>query len=100
LGSALFTRKLILKEMNVNFVKVVWPIDEKSLGDWRHDAPKDLALKLAKAHMDHLIQEIVAGNCQGDLPTSDNNNQNEEWIVLMGAQVVITLNGSMRSKPL
>jgi septum formation protein len=99
LGSASFTRKLILKEMNVNFVKVVRPIDEKSLGDRCQDAPKDLVLKLAKAKMDHLVQEIQAGNCQDDLPTSNNNNNNEEWIVLTGDQVVVTCQGHILEKP-
>ena len=33
LGSASFTRKLILKEMGINYQIVVRPIDEKSLGD-------------------------------------------------------------------
>jgi septum formation protein len=102
LGSASFTRKLILKEMNVNFVKLVRPIDEKSLGDRSQDAPKDLVLTLAKAKMDHLVQEIQAGNCQDDLPTTsdnNNNNKNEEWIVLTGDQVVVTCQGHILEKP-
>jgi hypothetical protein len=67
--------------MNVNFVTLERPLDEKSLGDKCQDAPKDLVLKLAKAKMDHLVQDIVAFNYQEDLPTSDTNNHSEEWVV-------------------
>jgi predicted house-cleaning NTP pyrophosphatase (Maf/HAM1 superfamily) len=106
LGRAWLTHKLILKERNVNFVRLVQPIDEKSMGNRCQDAPKDLVLTLAKAKKDYLIQEIQAGNCQDNLPTSDNNNnnnnnnnnKNEEWIVLMGDQVVVTCQGHILEK--
>lgn len=96
LGSGSFTRKLILSEMNIPFHKLVREIDERSLGDRSKDAPTDLVLLLAKAKMDHLIDEIQAGNCSGDLPaglTSDN-----EWVVLTGDQVV-THDGNILEKP-
>jgi septum formation protein len=96
LGSGSFTRKLILSEMNIPFHKIVREIDERSLGDRSKDAPRDLVLLLAKAKMDHLIDEIQAGNCSGDLPaglTSDN-----EWVVLTGDQVV-THDGNILEKP-
>jgi septum formation protein len=93
LGSASFTRKLILKEMGVPFVKCVRPIDEKGLGDRSQDAPSDLVLTLAKAKMEHLVREIQAGNCKDDLP-----HDGDEWIVLTGDQVV-TCNGKILEKP-
>jgi septum formation protein len=93
LGSASFTRKLILKEMGVSFVKCVRPIDEKNLGDRSKDAPADLVLTLAKAKMDHLVKEIQAGNCKDELP-----HDGSEWIVLTGDQVV-TCNGKILEKP-
>jgi len=93
LGSASFTRKLILKEMNVNYHILVRPIDEKSLGDRSQDTPTDLVAVLAKAKMDHLCSEIQAGRCDDDLPIKRNN-----WIVLTGDQVV-TCNGAILEKP-
>ena len=93
LGSASFTRKLILKEMGVPFVKCVRPIDERSLGDRSQDAPSDLVLTLAKAKMEHLVKEIQAGNCKEELP-----HDGDEWIVLTGDQVV-TCNGKILEKP-
>jgi len=100
LGSASFTRKLILSEMNIPYHKVVRPIDEKSLGDRTKDAPRDLVLTLASAKMDHLVNEIRSGNCAEDMPTSTTKTtkNDDEWIVLTGDQVV-THNGNILEKP-
>lgn len=99
LGSASFTRKLILKEMGIPFHITVRPIDERGIGDRDKDVPKDLVLRLAKAKMDHLVQEINAGNCEDDLPSQpDDSNNNQEWVVLTGDQVV-TCNGKILEKP-
>jgi septum formation protein len=97
LGSASFTRKLILKEMNVNYHIVVRAIDEQGIGDRSKDAPADLVRTLAQAKMDHLVREIQAGNCQDDLPTTDTDTM-KSWIVLTGDQVV-TCNGEILEKP-
>lgn len=111
LGSASFTRKLILSEMNIPYHKVVRPIDEKSLGDRTKDAPNDLVLTLALAKMDHLVREIQSGKCVEDMPSknsdgdnngdssvTDNDEEEEEWIVLTGDQVV-THAGKILEKP-
>jgi septum formation protein len=101
LGSASFTRKLILKEMNVNYHIVVRAIDEQGIGDRSKDAPADLVRTLAQAKMDHLVREIQAGNCQDDLPTTDTDattSGSKSWIVLTGDQVV-TCNGEILEKP-
>lgn len=102
LGSASFTRKLILKEMNVNYHIVVRAIDEQGIGDRSKDAPADLVRTLAQAKMDHLVREIQAGNCRDDLPTNadtdDTNTRIKSWIVLTGDQVV-TCNGEILEKP-
>ena len=93
LGSASFTRKLILKEMGIDYKIVVRPIDEKGLGDRSKDAPSDLVLQLAKAKMDHLINEIEAGRCSEDIP-----GDLSSFVVLTGDQVV-TWNGKILEKP-
>jgi septum formation protein len=103
LGSASFTRKLILKEMNVNYHIVVRAIDERGIGDRSRDAPADLVRTLAQAKMDHLVREIQAGNCRDDLPTptttaTDATTGVRSWIVLTGDQVV-TCNGEILEKP-
>jgi septum formation protein len=100
LGSASFTRKLILKEMNVNYHIVVRAIDERGIGDRSKDAPADLVRTLAQAKMDHLVREIQAGNCRDDLPTptTDSDATTKSWIVLTGDQVV-TCNGEILEKP-
>ena len=90
LGSASFTRKLILKEMGVNYDIVVRPIDEKGIGDREKDEPSDLVLRLAKAKCAHLFNEIQNGNTDVDL--------SREWVVLTGDQVV-THNGKILEKP-
>uniref|UniRef100_A0A7R9ZPK8 Maf-like protein n=1 Tax=Craspedostauros australis TaxID=1486917 RepID=A0A7R9ZPK8_9STRA len=94
LGSASFTRKLILKEMGVPFQIIKRPIDEKALGDRCQDAPMDLVLTLAKAKMDHLISEIQAGNCEKELPDGVPSSA----VVLTGDQVV-TCDGKILEKP-
>lgn len=80
--------------MGVNYHKLVRPIDEKSLGDRSKDAPHDLVLTLAKAKMDHLVNEIQAGRCDDDMPQKGS----KEWVVLTGDQVV-TCDGQILEKP-
>ena len=100
LGSASFTRKLILKEMGVPIQIVVRPIDEKGLGDRSRDAPADLVLVLAKAKMEHLVNEIRAGDCQEELKDAfgEKDIDNHPMIVLTGDQVV-TCDGAILEKP-
>lgn len=92
LGSDSFTRKLILKEMGVDFVLAVRPIDERSLGNRSSDSPIDLVKLLANAKMDHLLSEITAGTCS-DIVAPD-----AECVVLTADQVV-TCNGEILEKP-
>lgn len=96
LGSASFTRKLVLSEMNVPFVKLVRPIDERSLGDRSRDAPSDLVLLLASAKMDKLVEEVRIGNCADEL--GDEGSEGAEWILLTGDQVVVH-DGAILEKP-
>jgi septum formation protein len=106
LGSASFTRKIILKEMGIPFHIVVRPIDEKALGDRLADPPDRLVLSLARAKMQHLLDEIRAGRCEADLPpvplraigVGEKQPAAHEWIVLTGDQVV-TCNGAILEKP-
>lgn len=93
LGSASFTRKLILKEMGVSYSVVVRPIDERNLGNRETDAPEELVHKLAHAKMEHLVAEIRAGNCNDDLP-----ELRQDWVALTADQVV-TCNGKILEKP-
>lgn len=97
LGSASFTRKLILKEMEVPFSKFVRPIDEKALGDRSENAPpRELVLLLANAKMDRLVEELK-DNDPKDLPENVAEN-NKGWVVLTGDQVV-TCGGKILEKP-
>ncbi|MGK3734764.1 MAG: septum formation protein [Bacillariaceae sp.] len=104
LGSASFTRKLILKEMGVPYSKFVRPIDEKALGNRSENAPpKELVLLLANAKMDRLVQELTSSSVRpDDLPEKKKKNtqSNEEdcWVVLTGDQVV-TCGGAILEKP-
>jgi septum formation protein len=105
LGSASFTRKLILKEMGVPCSKFVRPIDEKALGNRSENAPpKELVLLLANAKMDRLVQELSSSLSSlsspsvrpDDLP--EKKNIEECWVVLTGDQVV-TCGGAILEKP-
>jgi septum formation protein len=101
LGSASFTRKLILKEMGIPFHKVVRPIDEKALGDRSQDPPDQLVLTLAHAKMDHLVRELQQGKIGSDeFPPvrGETSTSSEEWILLTGDQVV-TCQGNILEKP-
>ena len=99
LGSNSFTRKLILKEMNVPFHIVVRSIDERNLGDRDTDpSPQELVYRLANAKMDHLVQEIGAGNCRDELLSNSSAKDVEEWVILTADQVV-TCNGKILEKP-
>lgn len=93
LGSASFTRKLILREMNIPFHVVVRPIDEKAIGDRSEDPPETLVLKVARAKMDSLISDMANGKCNDELPTHEG-----EYVVLTGDQV-ITCNNIILEKP-
>jgi septum formation protein len=96
LGSASFTRKLILKQMGVDFIVVARPIDERQVGFRDTDTPEQLVHAVAHAKMRHLIKEIAFGNCDNDLP---NGNGKGEWIVLTADQVV-TCKGRILEKPI
>jgi septum formation protein len=96
LGSGSFTRKLILKEMGIDFHLLVRPIDERNIGDRVNDAPQDLVLTLAKAKCDHLVNEIKSGRTEKEMPHASSY---AGWIVLSGDQVV-THNGDILEKPL
>jgi septum formation protein len=124
LGSASFTRRLILKEMGIPFSKLVRPIDERALGDRTGggdnggpgtSAPHDLVLLLANAKMDHLVEELRVGRCDGDLPpqpprtstsaaagdegsSSSSMGSSSSWILLTGDQVV-TCENQILEKP-
>jgi septum formation protein len=100
LGSASFTRKLILKEMGVPFSKFVRPIDEKALGDRSENAPpRELVLMLGNAKMDRLVQELKENDSPDDLPEITNETNNKGgWVVLTGDQVV-TCDGKILEKP-
>ena len=117
LGSSSFTRKLILKEMGIPYHVVVRPIDEKGIGNRDTDDPTDLVLRLGRAKMSHLVQEIQAGRCNNELPSTTTTStttsttttrttpttihpDNQEWnyVVLTGDQVV-TCRGKIREKP-
>mmetsp|Transcript_8974 Transcript_8974/g.19085 ORF Transcript_8974/g.19085 Transcript_8974/m.19085 type:complete len:308 (+) Transcript_8974:121-1044(+) len=93
LGSGSFTRKLILREMGIDFQLMVRPIDEQSLGD-RSGQPSDLVLTLAKAKAAHLIDGIL----EKELSELRLPEREEGWIVLTGDQVV-THNNSILEKP-
>lgn len=97
LGSGSFTRKLILKEMGIDFHVIKRPIDEQTLGDRTQDLPQDLVLTLAKAKATHLINELQAGRCKEDLPNVISKDRTN-WIVLTGDQVV-THQGDILEKP-
>jgi septum formation protein len=96
LGSASFTRKLILREMGINFAIVVRPIDEGAIGSRETDTPAELVRTLSQAKMDHLVSEIEAGRCDDDLPARTDGKQ--DWIILTADQVV-TCHGKILEKP-
>jgi septum formation protein len=95
LGSGSFTRQLILKEMGIDYVIAVRPIDEQGVGDRIKDTPHDLVLTLAKAKADHLVQQIQQGNCEKELQAIENKNC---FVVLTGDQVVVHA-GTILEKP-
>ena len=101
LGSASFTRKLILTQMGIDYHILVRPIDEREIGSRDTDRPEALVLAVAQAKMTHLLQEITAGRCDNDLPpqNSDDGDSNiGEWIVFTADQVV-TCQGRILEKP-
>eukprot|EP00521_Asterionellopsis_glacialis_P013310 CAMPEP_0195305294 /NCGR_PEP_ID=MMETSP0707-20130614/36026_1 /TAXON_ID=33640 /ORGANISM="Asterionellopsis glacialis, Strain CCMP134" /LENGTH=193 /DNA_ID=CAMNT_0040369369 /DNA_START=165 /DNA_END=743 /DNA_ORIENTATION=+ len=102
LGSGSFTRKLILKEMGVDYHLLVRSIDERNIGDREKDEPQSLVLTLAKAKADHLVSEMQNGNADQDLPSVSGDRETSGtggWVVLTADQVV-THAGSILEKPL
>lgn len=86
--------------MGVPFYILVRPIDEKGLGDRSRDAPADLVLTLAKAKMEHLVNEIQANHCEVELKDAfrDDATKNHSMVILTGDQVV-TCDGDILEKP-
>ncbi len=112
LGSGSFTRKLILKEMNIPYILKVRPIDERIIGDRRDGSdPKKLVMTLARAKGEHLIQGLLDNDNNGadsvgkeESVMEEKFNLNidalgmKEYIVLTADQVV-TCNNSILEKP-
>lgn len=97
LGSGSFTRKLILKEMNIPFEIRTRPIDERAIGDRTEGSnPKELVLTLGRAKADHLVQGLL------DESEADESlklpHVGQECIVLTADQVV-THSGCILEKP-
>jgi septum formation protein len=103
LGSASFTRKLILREMEIPFHILVRPIDEKSIGDRSaSDRPEDLVLMVARAKMNHLVDNISRGDCDDDLPATsvgDSTVSSEQEFVILTGDQVITCGNRILEKP-
>ena len=101
LGSASFTRKLILKELGLPFHIVVRPIDEKGIGNRTTDRPDELVLQLGLAKMKHLVQEIRAGQCHDELPTTNHRTNSHSWddLIVLTADQVVTCHGQILEKP-
>jgi predicted house-cleaning NTP pyrophosphatase (Maf/HAM1 superfamily) len=95
LGSASFTRKQILKEMKIEYHVLVRPIDEKQVGNRTLETPEQLTNNIAQAKMNHLVKEIMAGNCDMDLPKHE---KDQEWFIMTADQVV-TCQGKILEKP-
>lgn len=98
LGSASFTRKLILKQMNVDYHVLVRPINEKEVGYRETDSPESLVQAVAQAKMNHLMTEMTSGNCENDLPPRTDDGANAEWVIMTADQVV-TCQGRILEKP-
>ena len=97
LGSASFTRKLILKEMGVPYHIIIRPIDEKNLGDRSKDHPADLVFTLGKAKADHLVNEIKEGRCDDDL--ADGKPLGKAGCIVLTGDQVVTCAGKILEKP-
>ena len=99
LGSASFTRKLILKEMGIPYHILVRPIDEKGLGDRGRDVPADLVLTLGKAKMRHLVDEIKAGRCQNEIEEAFGTDESGMHMIVLTGDQVVTCDGEILEKP-
>ena len=53
-----YTRELIIAEMKIPYELIVFPIDERNIGDRTKDPPSDLVLTLAKAKAKALVQHL------------------------------------------
>ena len=115
LGSGSFTRKLILKEMNIPFVLKVKPINEYEIGTRDDDShAHSLVLTLAKAKADALIKGLIQCNESSQISNGNdaaaaaandkfnlnlsNYSESSEYLVLTADQVV-TCNGDILEKP-
>ena len=93
LGSASFTRKLILNEMGIPYKKFVRPINEKLIGTRdgggaSQPNPTELVLLVAHAKMDRLVHELQ----QQEEPPDEVANIEQGCVVLTGDQVVLCRN--------
>ena len=85
--------------MGVPYHIVVRPIDEKGLGDRNNDPPADLVLTLAKAKMQHLVNEIKEGRCKEELQEAFGEFANVPSVVVLTGDQVVTCNGAILEKP-
>lgn len=117
LGSGSFTRKIILKEMNIPYILKVNPIDERNIGD-RSDGsdPSILVMTLAKAKSRALISALLdpqITNCNADNNSNKNDTSNnaedkyemtltpelQEGCIILTADQVVTHSNSILEKP-
>ena len=101
LGSGSFTRKLILKEMGVQFELIVRSIDEKGIGD-RNGDPAELVTMLARAKGDHLVSTLANGDDDSLISLKDRNKSIDGDIgglIVLTADQVVTHKGSILEKP-
>jgi septum formation protein len=100
LGSSSFTRKLILREMNIPFHILVRSISEREIGDRFNDAPESLTHTVALAKMDHLTAEIMAGQCQDELqPTGLSLREGSSGCIVLTGDQVVMCEGQILEKP-
>jgi septum formation protein len=97
LGSGSSTRKMILAEMNINFVVKVKSIDEKSIGQrTRGSDPQQLVLTLAKAKADSLTRALLETD-KHFLEASKIHD--ERGCIVLTADQVVTHGGEILEKP-
>ena len=94
LGSASFTRKLILNEMGIPYKKFVRPINEKLIGTRdgggaSQPNPTELVLLVAHAKMDRLVHELQQEEPPDEIAHTE---QQQGCVVLTGDQVVLCQN--------
>jgi len=96
LGTKSFSRTEILRATGLPFEKLVYPINEKAIGNREKDDPSELVMNIALAKADAIVAALRAGKLTLPEPLSQTDGVGA---CILTADQVVVCDGVVREKP-